>query len=88
MATTKKSTKASVEATVEPNVAMHYVTVIPDKLPKGEVLVHNWVTPQRTLGAGSFRAWTQKKTDRLEICPCKWAGANLHGLEHYRVKAT
>ena len=66
---------------------MKYVARIPEKLPKGEVLVHNRVlVPVRRLGWRGFRAWTQKKDKTLAVCHCKWAGADLHGLTHYRVK--
>ena len=65
---------------------MKYVDSIPKKLTKGRVLVHNHVTPQSPLGANGFRAWTQKTDKTLVVCRCKWAGVNLHGLTHYRVK--
>jgi len=32
-----------------------------------------------------FRAWTQAPSDNLVICSCNSAGADLHGLAHYRV---
>jgi hypothetical protein len=64
-----------------------YVTAIPRKeLPKGRVLVHNRVTPYPKIGTNGFRAWTQFKTNRLVQCHCDWAGVDLHGLPHYRVK--
>ena len=64
-----------------------YVTAIPRKeLPEGRVLVHNRVTPYAKIGTKGFRAWTQFKTDRLVRCHCDWAGVDLHGLPHYRVK--
>jgi hypothetical protein len=50
------------------------------------VLVHNHVVPQRTLGVNGFRAWTETLNDKLEVCNCKWAGVDLRGLVHYRVK--
>jgi hypothetical protein len=56
------------------------------KLAKGIVLVHNHVIPQRLLGDHGFRAWTQKLTRDLVLCRCKWAGVDLHGLRHYRVR--
>ncbi len=63
-----------------------YVATIPQApLPEGTVLVHNNVIPRRRLGANGFRAWTQKFDGRLEICTCKWAGVDLHGLDHYRL---
>ena len=64
-----------------------YVSRIPrEKLAKGIVLVHNQVIPQRTLGMNGFRAWTQKLTHDLVRCDCKWAGRDLRGLRHYRVR--
>ena len=66
---------------------MRYVRAIPRKpLPKDRVLVHNHVVPQRVLGFHGFRAWTQTLDDTLEVCSCKWAGVDLKGLVHYRVK--
>ena len=64
-----------------------YVTDMPRKaLPEGMVLVHNRVIPQRRLGLNGFRAWTQPLDDTLVLCNCDWAGVDLHGLAHYRVK--
>jgi hypothetical protein len=64
-----------------------YLTTIPRKeLPEGRVLVHNQVTPYAKIGMHGFRAWTQLKTGRLVQCHCDWAGVDLHGLPHYRVK--
>jgi hypothetical protein len=64
-----------------------FVTGIPHKpLPKGTVLVHNHRTPQRKIGNGGFWAWTQKLDDGLVECKCDWAGLDLRGLKHYRVK--
>jgi hypothetical protein len=64
-----------------------YVTAIPRKeLPEGRVLVHNRVTPYSKIGANGFRAWTRFKTNTLVQCQCDWAGVDLHGLPHYRVK--
>jgi hypothetical protein len=60
---------------------------IPRTIPAGRVLVHNSVVPQRLIGLNGFRAWTQKMTDHLEVCPCDWVGVDLRGLVHYRVKA-
>jgi hypothetical protein len=66
---------------------MRYVTVIPRKpLPKGRVLVHNHVVPQKTIGMNGFRAWTQKRTKDLVLCPCDWAGVDLRNLRHYHVR--
>ena len=64
-----------------------YVSGIPRKpLLNGRVLVHNHVVPQRVLGMNGFRAWTQNLSDKLKVCDCKWAGVDLGGLVHYRVK--
>src|SRR5688572_30118953 len=66
---------------------MHYVTGIPRKaLPEGRVLVHNHIVPQRRLGMNGFRAWTQPRDERLILCSCDWAGVNLGGLDHYRIR--
>lgn len=70
----------------EKPVSMNYLKRIPHKLPKGKVLVHNQVRPHRWLGGRGFRAWTQTLNDELEVCSCDWAGVDLHGLVHYRVK--
>lgn len=67
-------------------IGMRYVDAIPRKLAKGRVLVHNHVVPQRMVGMNGFRAWTEPLSDELAICDCDWAGADLHGLKHYRVK--
>ena len=64
-----------------------YVSDIPrEKLAKGIVLVHNHVIPQPVLGMNGFRAWTQKLTRDLVQCRCKWAGRDLRGMRHYRVR--
>ncbi len=63
-----------------------YVDSIPKKLSKGTVLVHSQVRPHTVIGAWGFRAWTQKPDKTLVVCRCKWAGVDLHGLTHYRVK--
>lgn len=65
---------------------IRYVTRIPRKLPEGRVLIHSHVRPQPKLGANGFRAWTETLSDKLEVCPCDWAGVDLHGLIHYRIK--
>jgi hypothetical protein len=67
---------------------MRYVRSIPRKpLLEGAVLVHNHVKPARHLGVRGFRAWTQTLDDTLEVCHCDWAGVDLHGLTHYRIKS-
>jgi hypothetical protein len=64
-----------------------YVTAIPrHALLEGRALVHNDVSPQPKIGMNGFRAWTQRKTDRLVECHCDWAGVDLYGLPHYRVR--
>jgi hypothetical protein len=64
-----------------------YVTAVPRKaLAEGRVLVHDQVAPHPKIGINGFRAWTQLRTDRLVRCNCDWAGVDLHGLPHYRVK--
>jgi hypothetical protein len=63
--------------------AVCYLTRI---LPEGRVLVHNDATPQRKIREHGFRAWTQLKTDRLIECHCDWAGVDLHGLPHCRMR--
>jgi hypothetical protein len=66
---------------------VRYVPRIPTKsLPEGRVLVHNNAAPNPRIGTNGFRAWTQLKTDRLVLCRCDWAGVDLHGLQHYRVR--
>src|SRR5437660_8125270 len=66
---------------------MRYVTGIPRKpLEKGRVLAHNHVLPQRQIRVRGFRAWTQTLDEHLEVCKCSWAGKDLRGLTHYRVK--
>jgi hypothetical protein len=65
-----------------------YVSTIPrEKLAKGIVLVHNQVIPTRVIGSNGDRAWTQKLTRDLVRCHCKWAGRDLRGLRHYRVRS-
>jgi hypothetical protein len=59
---------------------------IPRKLAKGRVLVHNHIIPQPIVGLNGFRAWTQTRTADVEVCSCAWAGVDLGGLVHYRVK--
>ncbi len=71
------------------DVEIRYIAIgapIPKKLTKGRVLVHNHVVPQTPLNRNGFRAWTQKPDKTLVACGCKWAGVDLHGLTHYRVK--
>jgi hypothetical protein len=56
------------------------------ELPIGHVLAHNHVKPARICGTRGFRAWSQLLDDRVEVCPCDFAGADLGGLLHYRMK--
>lgn len=64
-----------------------YLGGMPRSLPQGRVLVHNHVRPQAVLGRNGFRAWTMLLDEvLLEECRCDWAGVDLHGLKHYRVK--
>lgn len=87
MPTLTKAKRKSVDEE-NPNEMRYLSSGIPRKpLQDGRVLVHNHVVPQRLLGLNGFRAWTQKMNERLEVCPCDWAGVDLHGLVHYRVKA-
>ena len=67
-------------------INMRCVNSIPRKLTKARVLVHNHVIPQSIVGLNGFRAWTQTLTADLEVCSCDWAGVDLGGLIHYRVK--
>ncbi len=62
---------------------MEYLTHVPTTVPAGKVLVHNHVTPRKTLGMGGFRAWLDDPAARYEPCPCGWAP---HLAEHYRVR--
>jgi hypothetical protein len=65
---------------------MRYVNAIPRQLREVRVLVQNQVVPQRVIGMNGFRAWTEPLSGDIELCNCDWAGADLHGLKHYRVK--
>jgi hypothetical protein len=65
---------------------MRYVTDIPRKLATGKVLVHNHILPQMPIGTNGFRAWTQPLDKTLTVCRRDWAGVDLRGLAHYRVK--
>jgi hypothetical protein len=57
--------------------------ILPAELiPDGVVVVHNHVRPRRRLGYDGFRAWVQRPTDRLEVCPCTWAP---EAGVHYRI---
>jgi hypothetical protein len=63
--------------------------VIPRRqLPEGTVLVHNDAAPQKHVGINGFMAWTQRLDEgpELERCNCNWAGVNLRGFPHYRVR--
>ena len=56
---------------------------VPRTIPAGRVLVHNHVQREVDTPSGlrGFRAWTQKRSNKLVLCECGWAG-----LPHYRVK--
>jgi hypothetical protein len=87
MAKKKKLTEAERDREWK-KVGVKYVNNIPRKITKGRVLVHNHVIPQKAISHSGFRAWTQKLSGGLlEVCTCDWAGVDLHGLRHYRVKA-
>jgi hypothetical protein len=89
MPKTKKVALEALRKTVEQmnRDGVRYVTAIPRKeLPEGRVLVHNHAKPYAQIGRNGFGAWTQQKTDRLVECHCDWAGVDLHGLPHYRVR--
>jgi hypothetical protein len=63
----------------------NYLTRVPIKLPKGEVLAHSQVRPQYPLGFHA--AWTQKLGDAPAIVPCTcfWQEAVNYAHGHYRV---
>jgi hypothetical protein len=64
-----------------------YVTGIPrKKLPRGIVLVHNHIVPQRKIGTNGFRAWIQKLDNTFVLCDCDMAGTDMRGLKHYRFR--
>jgi hypothetical protein len=67
----------------------NYPAEIPDKLPRGKVLVHNdvtkGITPSQKQATRGFRFWIDDPSERLEECGCGWAP---HLPEHYRVKRT
>jgi len=65
---------------------MREVISVPRKIADGRVLVHNRIQPQSLFGLNGFRVWTQRLSDTIEICDCKFAGVDLRGLVHYRVK--
>ena len=60
-----------------------YLRQLPERIPEGQVLVHNNVWPRIRLDAHGFRAWLQPPADDLEVCRCGWAA---HLGEHYRRK--
>lgn len=63
--------------------SMRYVLTVPKTIPAGRVLVHNHIqhAVDTPCGWNGFRAWTQKRSRRLERCKCGWSG-----LPHYRVR--
>lgn len=44
-------------------------------MPDGQVLVHNFPPgyPDRKIGAGGFRIWTEPLRAELVVCPCNWS---------------
>ena len=61
----------------------YYGLGIPHRIPAGRVLVHNRVQHDVDTWCGErgFRAWTQKLSNRLQLCNCGWSV-----LPHYRVR--
>jgi hypothetical protein len=59
---------------------------LPDKLPKGHVLVHNHIkhTVDMPDGLNGFRCWTQDMDNKEELIRC---GCGWRSVEHYRVRA-
>ncbi len=50
-----------------------YLTQLPERVPEGQVLVHNPVWPRQQLDANGFRAWLQAPAEHLVVCRCGWA---------------
>ncbi len=50
-----------------------YLTQLPERVPEGQVLVHNSVWPRQRLNADGFRAWLQAPAENLVLCRCGWA---------------
>lgn len=73
---------AAVAAEIYAETGMLYLKRLPKAIPEDHVLVHNTVLPASPLGRNGFRAWLQVISDKLELCPCKWA--NKLGT-HYRI---
>ena len=61
---------------------MKYVSRIPDAVPAGQILCHNWVEPAKVLGDRGFRAWLDAPSAHYKECPCDWAP----GLVHYKAR--
>jgi hypothetical protein len=57
-----------------------YLHQLPQRVPEGQVLVHNQVWPRLQLNVNGFRAWLQAPEAHLIVCRCGWA-AELG--EHY-----
>ena len=61
--------------------------VVPRKVPRGRVLVHNHIRPvgfrpDYPVGWSGFRAWTMKPHPSVGVCKCGWAPLVRR---HYRV---
>ena len=67
---------------VEIVIGKTYLTELPERVPEGNVLVHNRILPRTQLNSNGVRAWLQAPADCLELCPCGWAP---HLGEHYRM---
>ena len=57
-----------------------YLTQLPERVPEGQMLVHNSVWPRQQLGANGFRAWLQTPAENLAVCRC---GSARELGEHY-----
>ena len=55
------------------DVSLDYLSRIPESVPPGKIVVHNFVRPTRRLGSRGFRAWLAELSPRYEVCPCEWA---------------
>ncbi len=52
---------------------LDYLSAIPQSVPSGKIVVHNWPRPTMRLGARGFRAWLAEPSPDYEVCPCEWA---------------
>ncbi len=57
-----------------------YLSVLPQLVPNGKVLVHNQVSPVSLIpDMRGSRCWLQNPSGRLEPCDCDWApGLGVH----------